>query len=309
MIQQYVLMTNNYLTTEGFNIHRYRYDRYNDLKMHQHDFIEIAYVIHGFGCHIINGERYEISQGDILLCPRGIVHGIFPLSDTDRSDLEVYNILFSPDYTPELDTLPGISRLYNIACTHFHNKNSKDSSFKVNNYRFSPPEQHLVQNIMEHMLSEYTKKEKNYKELITLNLGNLFLIMDRSINSFGLQSRTKNINREIIINSMEYIQVHYDKQISVSDLASQVLLSKNYFSSIFKEYVGITVIQYIQNTKLDKACYFLTHTQYSVSEIIDKIGYTDYRFFNKIFKRKTGLTPIIYRKKYTRNANTELQLS
>jgi len=85
-----------------------------------------------------------------------------------------------------------------------------------------------------------------------------------------------------------------DKQ-SQAELCHAVNLSVSYFSKCFKEIVGVSFVYYVQKTNLREAQRLLQTTNLPVYEVAEKSGFTDEKYFGKIFRIKTGHSPSEYR--------------
>lgn len=67
---------------------------------------------------------------------------------------------------------------------------------------------------------------------------------------------------------------------------------------MFKKATGETLINYIQNEKIKTAIYLFKETNLSVSQVADRLGYTNFSYFSQLFKQKTGYTVREYKRKY-----------
>ncbi|QUI24463.1 AraC family transcriptional regulator [Vallitalea pronyensis] len=93
-----------------------------------------------------------------------------------------------------------------------------------------------------------------------------------------------------------YIMDNLDKPIHIQDLADIVHLQPNYFINLFKQIFHVSPITYINTLRLEKAAILLSsNPQLSIELIASKSGFTDYRYFGRIFKKRYGLTPSQYR--------------
>lgn len=103
------------------------------------------------------------------------------------------------------------------------------------------------------------------------------------------------------------IQNSYYKNISVHDICDSIGLERTHFYRIFKEITGISMHQYITSLKIKRACYFLTNSNLSYSEIAYYCGYASEQYFSIAFKRIVGNSPSAYRKstKLLRNTADE----
>ncbi|WP_418040903.1 helix-turn-helix domain-containing protein [Paenibacillus xylanilyticus] len=89
----------------------------------------------------------------------------------------------------------------------------------------------------------------------------------------------------------EFMDNHYNKNISVDNVAEHVKRSSSYLGRIFKESTGMTVNDYLIQLRIKRAMELLKETDASVEEVCREIGYANVSYFNKIFKARTGLTP------------------
>lgn len=93
-----------------------------------------------------------------------------------------------------------------------------------------------------------------------------------------------------------YIQSHLEEDISREDIACHVGLNPEYVSRLFKQETGVNLVNYLQTVRLRTACEWLKQSSLSISEIAARLGYDNFAYFSKIFKKFTGLTPSAYRK-------------
>ncbi|CQR45944.1 HTH-type transcriptional activator Btr [Paraliobacillus sp. PM-2] len=92
----------------------------------------------------------------------------------------------------------------------------------------------------------------------------------------------------------KYIHDHFDQPINLEELAQLNDLSTTYFSNLFKESTGYTLIDYITNVRLNKAKQLLQKNKYSLKEISYMIGYNDPNYFSRVFKKYYGVSPKQY---------------
>jgi two-component system, response regulator YesN len=96
----------------------------------------------------------------------------------------------------------------------------------------------------------------------------------------------------------QYINKHKFNEISLKSAADKVGISPQYLSRYFKEKYGQNFITYIKKSKFDLAKSLLVSSNEKISSISKKVGYWDYKYFCKIFKKHTGFTPSEYRSKF-----------
>lgn len=101
------------------------------------------------------------------------------------------------------------------------------------------------------------------------------------------------------INSvLKYIQEHISENITVEILANHVHFHPNYFTNVFKKYMGMPPIQYINKIKYEKAKYLLKTTGLHINEIASRTGFCDIYYFSKSFKNYSGYSPSDFRNIY-----------
>ena len=135
--------------------------------------------------------------------------------------------------------------------------------------------------------SNTQETEKHMKHVVYDMCRDLMEIRD-SRNAFGIapfEKRAKN-----------YIKQHYSNPtLSLSDVATAVNMSPNYFSTIFKNQTNFTFSQYLMDTRIEQAKKLLRYTSLRIGEVAYKSGYENVNYFSMIFKKKTGMSPSQFR--------------
>ena len=108
----------------------------------------------------------------------------------------------------------------------------------------------------------------------------------------------ENRDKKPIYIAKQYIKENYNKSISLEDISSITGFNSTYFSSMFKKETGEKFIDYLVNTRIENAKLLLLNTDFKVSEVAEEVGYSDIKYFTKVFKKKTGLNPTEFRKLY-----------
>ncbi len=110
--------------------------------------------------------------------------------------------------------------------------------------------------------------------------------------------------REII----QYIMEHYSEVYGLEDLAGIFYMDKSYLSRIFKEVTNFTVNEFINCQRIGHARDMLLDESLSMEEISQKLGYERLSYFDRVFKKYVGMSPLQYRKsKRKRNEDEENQ--
>ncbi len=102
-------------------------------------------------------------------------------------------------------------------------------------------------------------------------------------------------NHKLLLQVQGYLAEHYAQDISLEVVAELLDFSPYYLSKLFKTTFGTSFIDYLTELRLSAAKELLADPSYSAKEIGERVGYPNSNYFNKLFKKKTGLTPIEYR--------------
>ncbi len=129
----------------------------------------------------------------------------------------------------------------------------------------------------------------------------LFLIGQRylqeSLKAIAASRQSK--ANSIIEKADQYIEEHYQEDISLDEIAKYVNLSSYYFSRFYKNSTGTSFIDKMVLVRMDKAKELLKREDLSVKDVSFMVGYVDPNYFSKIFKKSTGYNASEYKKMYT----------
>ena len=96
--------------------------------------------------------------------------------------------------------------------------------------------------------------------------------------------------------AVAYVDDHFRENVTLEYLSRQFNISLSYLCRCFKQETGVTFMEYLTNKRMDYACEMLKRTNLNVAEIGAMAGYSDYCYFTKVFKKKTGESPSTFRK-------------
>lgn len=135
---------------------------------------------------------------------------------------------------------------------------------------------------------------------IAVQVAKLFAIdMDRYQQSyFGTFRPNYTHNDELVSMVQEKIEKQFHQIEKLDDVLNEIPSSRRNIVRRFKLATGIPPIEYLQNIRIESSKKYLEQTQLTVSEIIDKSGYTDPKSFRKVFQKVVGMKPLEYREKF-----------
>jgi AraC-like DNA-binding protein len=143
----------------------------------------------------------------------------------------------------------------------------------------------------------YYELSIKYEIMIKERLLELILLIIKSIDVFQYSDEQKFSKRniELVKSVIKYLDDNYRSKIRVEDLSRKAMLSRAYFSRIFKALTGITCINYINGLRVKKAIELLKNSEMNITEVCYQSGFEDTAYFCKLFKKTVGISPKEYR--------------
>lgn len=157
--------------------------------------------------------------------------------------------------------------------------------------------QHNLENILGTygLLIEQITEKSNLEDLRDWMLNNIAYIIQY------IENNDKAEYKDIAKKMEDFIQQNYHHQIMVQDVAEHVYKSPSYANYIFKNVLGKTVHQYMEDLRLEKAInLLLSDKEIKVFKIAEMVGYCNSSYFINVFKKIHGCTPSEYRKRSIR---------
>lgn len=109
-----------------------------------------------------------------------------------------------------------------------------------------------------------------------------------------LSSRVCSLHDKIT-KAIVYIDEHLQDHLGLETIAAKVNMSESYFSHLFKQTVGISFIEYLNEARIRRAQTLLTSTDLKINEIAAMVGIQNPNYFSILFKKLRGISPIEYR--------------
>ncbi len=262
---------------------------------HSHDFLEIAYVASGRGIHRIGNNEYAVSKGDLFIINYNVLHEFRSLPGDTESMLVVYNCIFNPDF---LDfSLVNCKDFSDITHHFLFRSLFPEEVGDKSDIRLQGRDSKGIEELYEKMFIEYHLKEHGYIEMLRAYVIELLITIFRTFRkSSMLEEGIYSQRRQVIEKVILYMKNNYAQELKLEDLSLMAFLSRNYFCKLFRDVTNMTVTEYAQKIRIEEACRLLEDSDRKIVDIASSIGYQDIKFFNQVFKRRTGMTPSEYRK-------------
>ena len=131
-------------------------------------------------------------------------------------------------------------------------------------------------------------------------LAKLFLIDWHDVGQlpFAMLARSRQVEDAVIARCQAWIASHYDRPSPVGAMIELAELPERSFNRRFKRATGLAPMEYVHTLRLEEAKQLLESGEDPVEAIAQQVGYEDAAFFGRLFRRKVGVTPAQYRKRF-----------
>ena len=118
------------------------------------------------------------------------------------------------------------------------------------------------------------------------------ILFKKYFNGIDFSENTTSLDQEFMLNVLSYINNNInDNNLNVENLADELLLSRSKLYRKIKALTGLTANEFIRNIRLEKSKDFIENSEFSISEICYKVGFSSPSYFTKCFKLQYGLLP------------------
>lgn len=262
---------------------------FNDFKSHliNHDFIEnshshnfylLVLFTKGSGFHTIDFDTYEIQPNSLFVLKPGQVHS-WQLSEDIEGYIafysqEIYNVYFGWKQIDEYSFYRSVSNSPEMILNELQSQ-------EISNYF------NLL--LAENRKSEFKKIDKllNLLDIIHIELARIYESMqNHNIHPYNLKVK----ELEVLVNQ------YFKTEKSPSFYAGKMNMSLKHLNRICKNVLDITLTDFIYNKVMLESKRLLSANTLSIGEVANEMGFENYSYFTKVFKKYTNLTPQDFKK-------------
>lgn len=237
-------------------------------RLHSHHEYEVYVFLEGDCYYVVDGRKYELTPGDMIIIRRHEMHRVFHKSEGRYRSLVLF---VSPEFFSE-----NACKEYEKAFLEYGKDNKIDSST-------------VFSSGLQDALDRLKKYSKGFTEtntpVVKSSLIEVLHIIN-SVTSFEKPTKTNLSIRKII----KYINENYTRDISLDDLADEFFISKYHLCRVFKQITGLTVQEYIRRKRLTLALEKKNNGM-SLSEAASQAGFADYTSFYRYYKKRYKNSP------------------
>ena len=249
-----------------------------------HNFIDGSQIL-------FNGIKYTLSENSVILIPPNTRYSTSLTGDFGAGSID--NIqgrkIGQGDDLLSIKEMGAVDHLF----IHF-NLGTAINNIHPGIYLHEMDEEldTLIRKITKEVINDNRKLSLSTSLLVNLLIFHVMKIIPE-------KNWSPTVSDSRIIASMNYIRENSQTKISNETLATNSNMAINSFARLFKDKSGMTIQQYIQKIRIEKACELMHHTSYTVDEIAHLCGFFDRHHFSKSFKQKLNITPAYYIKNHT----------
>lgn len=246
-----------------------------DRPMHSHDDLcELLLVYHGYGSYAIRNHSFPIQEGDVLFYNQDESHEVRSVSDTE---IGTYCFAF---FGLQCKGLPP---------NHMIPANS-------NPVRSSGMQFEFLRQMCE---QAYQSMDTDMRgKALAQCLAAAFLLIAQNLPEDPFTHPCSEEDMKLADRIRRYLDDHYTESIVLADVAAAFGCSESYISHTFKRCIGYSPIQYVIRRRIGLAQTYLITTDYTATHIATLVGYDNTNYFNTIFTKITGVSPMRYKKQY-----------
>ncbi len=261
--------------------------------LHHWNSWEMSYIISGEGKRILGDTEETFCAGEVVLVVPEMPHQWIFAHDKTDNDGNIENITIS---FPQ-DLLTRLSRVMPEFCQLAEWYEHLDTSIK-----FKPSECEKIAVVLRRMEHESALERimSLLQLLVSIQSNRNFTVAGRFAAPSSVEEKIKKIE--------VYINCNFNHNFSIDTLAKYVGMNRSALCTMFKRHTGETIIEHLQNQRIEIAKHLLSTTSESVSFCCYSCGFNDVPHFNRTFKQMVGMTPGEYRGKNSKSNSQHTNL-
>lgn len=272
--------------------------------MHQHDYFEFMFVLHGHITQKIEGRIYDYQEGQCCLINQNVRHVEIAREDAELMFLALSNDFFlnlvrsDIHYNESGHVVSQENPIYDLVLKTCRAGNAPQKQY----WDFTPIDSPVdviseFEQIFGIMIRETAERRSGLLPLISGLAARLFSVLLDS-ERYSMQKITLPSDKEeYLFLRIQELLTQTNGCISRQDLADKLHYDPDYMNKIVKKRTGMSLLRYGRDFTLKESARLLASTDISISDIMQRLGFTNRNHFYTIFKEKYGMTPSEYRQK------------
>lgn len=253
------------------------------LRLHTHDYFQMYYVQHGNIVHHIEGGEAFLSHGDVFIVPPKLPHYI----EKKENEVAFYSVSFTSDF------LLGMRESNKLIFDFLHFLST--ATLESIQPKLTLPREDIIftETIFSRIKSEFDGDKTGKEEIIKQCVSTLLSLFARVYFEEKAQSLNPEYGRHAVMHCIEYINNHFDEDISLGEIAERSAMSKTCFCEIFRSITGTSFHDYLNRQRIERASEMILSGK-KISAVSALCGYSDFSTFYRNFKKYMGVSPSKY---------------
>lgn len=144
--------------------------------------------------------------------------------------------------------------------------------------------------------NDFYSKYEGYKKMVSLKFLEILIKISRDYTSTKIDKTYRNFSKTFVKcrKILNYLNCQYTNKITSKDIEQTFESNYDYINRIFRKITGYTILNYVNNLRINKAKELLDTCDMKISEVCYLVGIDDPYYFSKIFKKYTNMSPSQY---------------
>ena len=245
--------------------------KWNMSFLHSHSYYEIYFLVSGTRRIFLKDKLYDLSAPGIVVIPPYVMH------KTEGDAFERVNICISPDFLSDY----GRQTLDKLSCKIIDTSRNDFLELKK-----------LLDLAIDIKDEVHPYSDERFRSVISY----IILSLDRLPEKYIRSESDESCSSDLVFKIIEFVNAHYRKGCSLSDLSREFFLSKTSLCSRFKTVMHCSINDYILKNKINHAKELLIKTTMCVEDIARDSGFSSSNYMGLVFRTKLGCSPLQFKK-------------
>ena len=250
---------------------------------HWHPEVEITLIRSGRMLYRVNQQSWHLKEGDLFFGNANTLHAG---SMEDAGDCEYVSITFLPKL------IYGFAQ--STVCSRYVDPVIQNFSLPAILFDGSQTWHQDIVALFCQLIRLDAEKPDYYELDVVICLQQLWKALLEHLPPAAPQSPRMKNEYDRVRDIVTFIELNYMRKISLKDIADHICLNENACSHLFKKYMNVSLVSFLQEYRIERSLEYL-HRDESISEISEKVGFSNPYYYSRVFSKIKGISPQKYR--------------
>lgn len=265
--------------------------------LHKHDYFEFMFVMEGCVKQKIENQIYYYQKGQCCLLNQKIRHLEIAEESTELVFLAISNDFFLKIIQTDIrfnengQIIPNMNPIYELVLKTNQNKSTPGKQYWDFIPKDVPSALSNFEQLFGTLIFETCDRRPGFLQMIQGIFARTFsILLDPALYEHIIFSLPCDHEEYLFLRIQELMEQTHGRIVR-QKISEQLHYSPDYLSKIVKKRTGMTLSEYGRSFTLKEAAHLLAHTNLSIADIMNQLGFTNRTYFYKIFKKQYGITP------------------